>query len=141
MPLTKAEKQRAYRQRQKQSKGEEYFEKERKMVSQYYIPIEERSKKDQVKRREKVKQYVQEHRQRKKRLQEQSEYVSIPSTSHPEHCSEISSSLDTAKTTQQLIVKLPLIYTKKRTRKRVSRAVSKSKREIERLQNENQKSQ
>ena len=141
MPLTKAEKQRAYRERQKQSKGEEYFEKERKRVSQYYIPIEERSKKDQVKRQKKVKQYVQEHRQRKKRLQEQSEYVSIPSTSHTEQCSEISSSSDTAKTTQQLIVKLPLIDTKKRTRKRVSRAVSKSKREIERLQNENKKSQ
>jgi len=70
MPMTKAEKQRAYRERKKKNEGGAYIEKERKRIRGYYVPIEERSKKEQEKRRNKVRRHVKQHRQKKKRSQE-----------------------------------------------------------------------
>ena len=86
-----------------------------------------------------MKKNVQEHRQRKRKAQEHTANVPVQGTSDQEQCPEITSSSDTAMATP-LIVKLPLLDTKKRTRKRVSRAVSKCKRQIERLKRENEKS-
>jgi hypothetical protein len=43
--------------------------KERKRIRGYYVPIEERSKKEQEKRRYQVRRHVKQHRQKKKRSQ------------------------------------------------------------------------
>jgi hypothetical protein len=55
---------------QKKNEGEAYTEKERKRIRDYYVPIEERSKKEQEKRRYKVRRHAKQHRQKKKRSQE-----------------------------------------------------------------------
>ena len=65
----KSGKAEAYRERKKTNEGEAYLEKERKRIRGYYVPIEERSKKEQEKRRYKVRRHVKQHRQKKKRSQ------------------------------------------------------------------------
>ena len=45
---------------------EAYLEKERKRIRGYYVAIEERSKKEPEKRRNKVRRHVKQHRQMKK---------------------------------------------------------------------------
>ncbi|XP_076109458.1 uncharacterized protein LOC143078484 [Mytilus galloprovincialis] len=77
MPMTKAEKQKAYRDRKKQQEGESYLEKERQRTKAYYVPIAERSKTDQEKRRKKVRKLVQKHRERNRQS------TIEPSTSQP----------------------------------------------------------
>jgi hypothetical protein len=54
----KSGKAEAYRERKNKNEGEAYLEKERKQIRGYYIPIEERSKKEEEKRR--YKQLLQE---------------------------------------------------------------------------------
>jgi len=136
MAMTNAEKQEAYRERKKRKLGEVYLEKERIRVQGYYVPIEERSKKEQEKRRKKVREDVKKHRERKKRVNEVSENE-VTSTSTFEQSAEVSSSTDKVASPQHMVVKFPFLDRKKRTRKRTSRAVSKCKREIKRLGTEN----
>ncbi|VDI32445.1 Hypothetical predicted protein [Mytilus galloprovincialis] len=131
MPMTKAEKQKAYRDRKKQQEGESYLEKERQRTKAYYVPIAERSKTDQEKRRKK------RERNRQSTIE--------PSTSQPSQQVEstsqeqeqvVSSSTDNPISTP-LVVRLPCQNPKNRTRKRISRQVAKCNREIERLKGEN----
>ncbi|VDI19574.1 Hypothetical predicted protein [Mytilus galloprovincialis] len=139
MPMTKAEKQKAYRDRKKQQEGESYLEKERQRTKAYYVPIAERSKTDQEKRRKKVRKLVQKHRERNRQS------TIEPSTSQPSQQVEstsqeqeqvVSSSTDNPISTP-LVVRLPCQNPKNRTRKRISRQVAKCNREIERLKGEN----
>lgn len=46
MGKSKAEIQRAYRERKKLREGEDYFRKERARVTGYYVPIADQSKKE-----------------------------------------------------------------------------------------------
>ncbi|XP_071138720.1 splicing regulatory glutamine/lysine-rich protein 1-like [Mytilus edulis] len=139
MPMTKAEKQKAYRDRKKQQEGESYLEKERQRTKAYYVPIADRSKTDQEKRRKKVRKLVQKHRERNRQS------TIEPSTSQPSQQVEstsqeqeqvVSSSTDNPISTP-LVVRLPCQNPKNRTRKRISRQVAKCNREIERLKGEN----
>lgn len=56
--MTKAEKQKAYRERKKEKEGEIYLDIERQRVRGYYVPIVDRTEKEQEIRRKKVKEYV-----------------------------------------------------------------------------------
>ena len=61
MGKSQAEIQREYRARKK-AKGESYLQRERDRVKKYYVPIPERSKKEQKERRKKVSAWVRLHR-------------------------------------------------------------------------------
>lgn len=65
MGKSKAEIQRAYRERKKLREGEDYFRKERARVTGYYVPIADQSKKKANERRKKVKEAVRKHRENK----------------------------------------------------------------------------
>ena len=134
MGKTRAEIQRAYRQRKREREGDSYLEKERQRVKKYYVPIDERSKKEQKARRDKVRKFVQEHRIRKRIEKAQAE------TTH--HEIEMDDDVDengvsSTTSTPKLVVKLPKIDSKERTRKRVSRAVAKQHRQIQQLKQKN----
>ena len=51
--------------KKKEREGAEFLEREKSRVRKYYVPMSERSHKDRTARREKVRHYVQEHRERK----------------------------------------------------------------------------
>ncbi|XP_071164971.1 uncharacterized protein [Mytilus edulis] len=145
MGKSKAEIQKAYRERKKQKEGEAYLKKERERVKGYYVPIEEKPQRKANERRKKVREWVRQHRLKKKNLTktvannlEQTKTVA----NNLEQCSEISSSSDVTSTvnivTEQLIVKLPSLATKKRTRTRVNRANAKHRRTIADLTDKNE---
>ncbi|CAG2198148.1 unnamed protein product [Mytilus edulis] len=125
MGKSKAEIQKAYRERKKQKEGEAYLKKERERVKGYYVPIEEKPQRKANERRKKVREW-------------QTKTVA----NNLEQCSEISSSSDVTSTvnivTEQLIVKLPSLATKKRTRTRVNRANAKHRRTIADLTDKNE---
>ncbi|VDI23174.1 Hypothetical predicted protein [Mytilus galloprovincialis] len=128
MGKSKAEIQKAYRERKKQKEGEAYLKKERERVKGYYVPIEEKPQRKANERRKKVLA----------NNLEQTKTVA----NNLEQCSEISSSSDVTSTvnivTEQLIVKLPSLATKKRTRTRVNRANAKHRRTIADLTDKNE---
>ena len=68
MGKTRAEIQKAYRQRKKEQMGEEAFlKKEANRVKRYYVPVEQLSQKERKTRREGVAQRVGKHRAWKKK--------------------------------------------------------------------------
>lgn len=125
MGKSKAEIQRAYRERKKLREGEDYFRKERARVKGYYVPIAEQSKKKANDRRKKVREAVRKHRENKKLK------LNIESLQDPEVTST------TVTSTNSMIVKLPGIDQRNRTRRRISRATAKCRRTIEKLNEEN----
>lgn len=125
MGKSKAEIQRAYRERKKLQEGEDYFRKERARVKGYYVPIAEQSKKKANDRRKKVREAVRKHRENKKLK------LNIESLQDPEVTST------TVTSTTSMIVKLPGIDQRNRTRRRISRATAKCRRTIEKLNEEN----
>lgn len=124
MGKSKAEIQRAYRERKKLREGEDYFRKERARVKGYYVPIAERSKKKANERQKKVREAVRKHRENKKLK------LIIESLQDPEVTST------TVTSTTSMIVKLPGIDQRNCTRRRISRATAKC-RTIEKLNEEN----
>lgn len=124
MGKSKAEIQRAYRERKKLREGEDYFRKEKARVKGYYVPIAERSKKKAKERQKKVREAVRKHRENKKLK------LIIESLQDPEVTST------TVTSTTSMIVKLPGIDQRNCTRRRISRATAKC-RTIEKLNEEN----
>lgn len=146
MAKTKAEIQKAYRERKKQREGENYLAKERARVKGYYVPIEDRPTRQANNRRQKVRAWVEKHRELKKaqksdeidnrldsgadnQLQDM-EVISSTTTQDM----EVSSSTNAS--TSSLIVKLPHLIPQNRTRSRVTRATSKLRRDVKRLTKE-----
>lgn len=126
MGKSKAEIQREYRERKKLQEGEGYLKRERARVKGYYVPIAEQSKKKANERRKKVREAVRKHREK---LKMELSQESIQD-------SEITSTTEASSTTS-MIVKLPAIDLRNRTRRRVSRATAKCRRTIEKLNEEN----
>jgi hypothetical protein len=126
MGKSKAEIQREYRERKKLQEGENYLKRERARVKGYYVPIAERPKKKANEIRKKVREAVRKHR---KKLKLELSQASIQD-------SEITSSTE-ASSTSSMVVKLPAIDLRNRTRRRVSRATAKCRRTIEKLNEEN----
>lgn len=154
MGKSRAEIQRAYRQRKREAEGEIFLDKERKRTRKYYVPISERSKSDQKARREKVRKNVQQFRLRKRlaKLQEEQRTIcqrtecmetdenGVSSTTHgTKECEHQSNKTPTVN--EPLIVKLPGFQAKQRSRRRVSRALSKKSREMEKLKATNKQLQ
>lgn len=126
MGKSKAEIQREYRERKKLQEGEGYLKRERARVKGYYVPIAEQSKKKANERRKKVREAVRKHREKMKMELSQESIQD----------SEITSTTEASSTTS-MIVKLPAIDLRNRTRRRVSRATAKCRRTIEKLNEEN----
>lgn len=149
MGKSQAQIQKEYRERKKAKEGGAYKQRERERVKRYYVPISQRSKKEKKERREKVNKWVTLHRMRKQ-LDTQNETA-------PTETSEISTSTSSALTVNDecevssstacstsgihspLIVKLPNCNPKIRSRKRISRATAKCRREIEKLREEKER--
>lgn len=139
MGKTQAEIQRAYRERKKLKEGTKYLDRESKRVLGYYKPVTDLSKKKANERRQRIRENVRKHRQKKK------EQTAAPLLEEPQNgevgdsniqVSDVSSSTDRP-CYSPLIVKLPSLESKKRTRKRISRSTSKSRRVIKKLEEEN----
>ena len=129
--------QKAYRERKKASEGMSYLDKERRRVQKYYVPIDQRNAASKQTRREKVREYVREHRARRK-LQQQVAVQSVneelcnSETTTPDENGVSSSTYNSC-----LRVKLPA-FERARSRKRISRATTKHHREIKKLRLENE---
>jgi hypothetical protein len=67
MAKSRADIQRAYRERKKKELGQEYFDKEKKRVKEYYIPTKELSKKDHDARNLMKKEGMRRSRDKKKK--------------------------------------------------------------------------
>lgn len=132
MPLSRAEIQRNYRERKKRAEGEDYLAKERARQKRNYVPISSLSSKRKAKRRAEVKERVRKYRKKKKvanavindqnfdeSLSETSGYGTMPS----DHSS-------------RLIVKLP--NRRNGPRKRLSKALRKSRDKLKSLKKENE---
>jgi hypothetical protein len=126
MGKTRANIQREYRQRKKETEGLQYAQKERNRVKQYYKPILARTADDAAKRRKQVNGWVKKHREH---VRAASERIS----------KEDNNIEDDARLhiSNPLIVKIPFPSAKERTRKRVTRANAKHRRHIAQLQEEN----
>lgn len=122
MVKTRAELQRAYRQRQKENEGAEYLEREKKRLRKYTMFL---SLRDQEKIKEEKRescQYVKEHRQRKR----------LPLKQNHVQQTEV---VDAAENkvhsrAEKIKIRFPSFHHKKRSRKRISRMTSKNWREI-----------
>ena len=67
MAKSRADIQRAYRERKKKELGQEYFDKEKKRVKEYYIPTKELSRKDRDARNLMKKEGMRRSRDKKKK--------------------------------------------------------------------------
>ena len=132
MGKPRAEIQKEYRERKKEKEGLDYLERERNRVKKYYVPINERSRKDRITRREKVRCYVQEHRNRKRAPEKH------PEQSHVETMEVDDNETRSRLPTEGLRIKFPFFDPRMRARKRISRATSRNWREIQKLKAENE---
>ena len=144
MGKTQAEIQKAYRERKKLKEGVEYLDRETKRVMKYYTPVSDVSKKKANERRKRNRENVKRHRQKKKQEKEAAASATLPEEDDNREVggsniqeSEVSSSTDDRACHSRLIVKLPSLESKKRSRKRISRSTSKSRRVIKKLEEEN----
>ena len=126
MAKSKAEIQKAYRERKKLREGEAYLKKERERIKAYYVPIDKKLQRKAEERRQKVHEWVRQHRLKNKNK-------SKTVTSNMEQSAEVSSSSSDVTST----MKLPKLATKKRTRTRVNRANTKHRRTIADLSGKN----
>ena len=138
MGKTPAEIQKAYRERKKLKEGSKYLERESKRVLEYYKPIADVSKKEATERRKNTREYVQKHREKKQIIiaAEENAQNKIQNSVEIQNSKvSSSSSQDTtaSMTTGPLIVKLPTINPKKRSRTRISRSTSISRRKIRKV--------
>ncbi|XP_060564869.1 uncharacterized protein LOC132724071 [Ruditapes philippinarum] len=139
MGKSRAEIQRAYRERKKASEGEKYFEKERKRTRSYYVPTVKRSKKDLATRREKVRKNVQKYRQRMKELETQEQINQSACMQEDDKLIvDDENGVSWSTPNPKIVVKLPFFDPRQRTRRRISRVVSKQNREIEKLKFQNE---
>lgn len=140
MPNTRAEIQRAYRQRKKEREGEAYAEKERKRVKKYYTPIAQRSKKDAHTRRDSVRGWVQAHRLKKKEAEQDEAANGAPSNVNGETAvtsTTLDSEIPSANT--PLTVKMPFMAPtlgETKGRKRVKREAARLREELRKTENE-----
>ena len=77
MAKSRADIQRAYRERKKKELGQEYFDKEKKRVKEYYIPTTELSKKDRDARNLMKKEGMRRSRDKKKKQKDESLVVKM----------------------------------------------------------------
>lgn len=140
-PKSRAEIQKAYRERQKQKEGDAYRERERKRKRQAYIPVSELNEITLKKRRMDQTARVQKYRKKQKEKQLAAEKGAEASSSHKRQTR--SGSKATEDVLPHLVVKFNFSQAKKRsaTRTRVSRALSKAHRKIGKLSEENKKLQ
>ena len=134
MAKSKAEIQKAYRERKKLREGEAYLKKERERIKAYYVPIDEKPQRKAEERRQKIREWVRQHRLKNKNK-------SKTVTNNLEQSAEVSSSssdVTSTMNTELLVVKLPKLATKKRTRTRVNRANTKHRRTIADLSGKNE---
>jgi len=134
MGKSKAEIQRQYRERKKLREGEAYLKRERERVKGYYVPIAEMPKKKAKQRRKKIREYVGRHRMEKKL-----KAASNTQTNQIDTCNIIQDFEVTSSNSSSLIVRLPSIDQRIRSRRRISRATAKCMRSIEKLKEENTK--
>ena len=139
MGKTPAEIQNAYRERKKLKEGSKYLERESKRVLAYCKTIADVSKKEATESRKNTREYVQKHREKKKIIiaaAEENAQNKIQNSVEIQNSKvSSSSSQDTtaSMTTGPLIVILPTINPKKRSRARTSRSTSISRRKIRKL--------
>jgi len=130
MPLSNAERQRKWHEKQKRENREVFLEKERMRRKDRYIPSSELSKKDLEKRRDAVNKAVQRHYQRKREMAQKAVHntsIDAPASSRTRSkCNDDAGS-------SPLIVKLKLPRRSIGVRKRHSAALRKAYRQLESL--------
>ena len=139
---SRAEIQKAYRERQKQKQGEEaYKERERVRKRDAYVPVSKLDEGALKKRRLETQARVQKYRNERKQKQIATENAQQASMRQERKTRSTRKSAGNA--SPGLVVKLNFSEAKKNsaTRKRVSRAVSKAHRKIAKLQGQNKKLQ
>ena len=140
MPKSRAEIQKAYRERQKQKEGRDYVERERTRKRKAYIPAANLDDNALKKRRLDQKARVEKYRKEQKEKQCAIERAAEASSTQKRQTRSASKE---AEKVPHLMVKFNFNKAKKAsaTRKRVSRALSKAHREIEKLEERNKKLQ
>lgn len=111
---SRAEIQKAYRERQKKKNEEEFLKKERERVKRYFVPAADLGRRDKLRRRVANSQAVKRYNQKKKAAEQAKEQL-------PEEIA------------QPLIVRLPFPNRKKGSRKRISRAYGKKYKELNQM--------
>lgn len=125
MPLSRAEIQRAYRERKKAKEGENYLRKERTRRMKYYVPAAELSTKERKRRNKQNAERVKRHREKRRTEAAQAEESNAGETSGYE------TNMTSTGEQEHLVVRMNFNTSKKSSsRKRISRAVSKAHREI-----------
>lgn len=141
MGKTRAEIQRAYRERKKQELGEEYLSKEKERVKRYKVPTDLLSARQLEQRRKKGREWTRKYRENQKK-----KALLTAQGKEPEHTGRTRSK--TALSESPIIVSLQFNRLKSantafrnevNTRKRVSRRAAKAYKEIKRLNEENEK--
>ena len=136
MGKSRAEIQKAYREKKKQKEGESYLAKERQRRMTYYTPSSELSRTERVKRNEKNSEYLRTWRQKKKDDQnrqdlenESLENEALPTSGYESVSSSLNNSLQ---------VRFNFHPRKKNaSRVRISRALSTAHRNISKLKKDN----
>ena len=137
MAKSKAEIQKAYRERKKLAEGERYLEKERQRRRRYYVPRSQMNE-TQLKevRRRNNEDVKKNYRKKKQEAQEAREAQAAQNAHHADNEDDLSSGHDTA---SSLIVKMD--FTQKRSnkgaRKRISRELNRAKYNVKKLTAQN----
>ncbi|XP_064598561.1 uncharacterized protein LOC135464917 [Liolophura sinensis] len=137
MAKSRAEIQRAYRERQKAKNNEEYLKKERERRRRNYVPSAQLSRRDRIRRNVKNNETLKRHRRRRKeeaRLAAEAAEAAIENQRIGENMD--SSGYDSPGSQagpSNLIVRLPFNNRRNGSRKRISRSLSKKAKELSKL--------
>ncbi|XP_013401704.1 uncharacterized protein LOC106167464 [Lingula anatina] len=132
MPLSRAEIQKNYRERKKRNERETYLAKERARQKRNYVPVGTLTERKRSKRRDEVKERVRKCRQKKK---VENAAIDIP---NPVESTNDTSGYETMQSdhSTRLIVRLP--NRRNGPRKRLSKALRKSRDKLKSLKKENE---
>jgi hypothetical protein len=144
MAKTKSERMKEYRARKKEQLGEKWFAMERERTKMYYIPTDGLSDADKGKRRERNREAARKYyKKQKARRDAKLEIKKCPENERTTGTYLVDENGASSTTNKSLIVKLPFLCNTrsgnkfKGGKKRVSRALKKSYRKIETLEDEN----